>query len=226
MLSVRKTNRRGFTLIEIVIAVAIVAIFAAALTPMVFRHLEEAKISKAQNETETIATAILCYHKDVGAWPYTNATTYGRPSGNEVARVISSSAIATGAGPNAASGATNWGTYGTTKQLGDYLYYNNPDDNTGDDPSWASEVDEDWPTSGPGAWRGPYIDRYTLNDPWGHAYVINARFFPGGSYNGTVRHKVFVLSAGPNGKWETGATNTESEEISGDDIGTLITILN
>ena len=50
-------NRRGFTLIEIVIAVAIVAIFAAAISPMVFRHLEDAKISKAQSEAETIATA-------------------------------------------------------------------------------------------------------------------------------------------------------------------------
>jgi len=51
------SHRGGFTLIEIVIAVAIVAIFAAAISPMVFRHLEDAKISKAQNETETIATA-------------------------------------------------------------------------------------------------------------------------------------------------------------------------
>ncbi len=38
-----RRGQRGFTLIEIVIAVAIVAIFAAALTPMVFKHLEEAK---------------------------------------------------------------------------------------------------------------------------------------------------------------------------------------
>ncbi len=224
MLSVRKTDRQGFTLIEIVIAVAIVAIFAAALTPMVFRHLEEAKISKAQNETEVIATAVLCYHKDVGAWPYTNATANNRPSGNEVARVVSSSAVAPDAGPNAAPGATNWASYGVTKQLGDYLYYNNADADIG--ANGANTVNEDWPTSGPGAWRGPYIDRYTLNDPWGHAYVINARFFPGGSYNGTVRHKVFVLSPGPNGKWETGANNADPEEISGDDIGTLITIVN
>ena len=32
----RRLDRRGFTLIEIVIAVAIVAIFAAAISPMVF----------------------------------------------------------------------------------------------------------------------------------------------------------------------------------------------
>ena len=50
-------NRQGFTLIEIVIAVAIVAIFAAALSPMVFRHLEDAKLAKAENEAEVIAAA-------------------------------------------------------------------------------------------------------------------------------------------------------------------------
>jgi general secretion pathway protein G len=56
------SNRSGFTLIEIVIAVAIVAIFAAAISPMVFRHLEDAKVGKAQNEAETIATAVLNYY--------------------------------------------------------------------------------------------------------------------------------------------------------------------
>ncbi len=226
MLRIGKTDRQGFTLIEIVIAVAIVAIFAAALTPMVFRHLEEAKISKAQNEAETIATAVLCYYKDVGCWPYTNNTTNNRPSGNEVDRVISSSAVAAGVGPDAASGADRWGSYMVAKPLGDYLYYNNPDDNSSADGANANEANQDWPTSGPGAWRGPYIDRYTINDPWGHAYVINARFFPGGIYTGTVRHKVFVLSAGPNGKWETGYANDASEEITGDDIGALIAITN
>ena len=62
----RTPDRSGFTLIEIVIAVAIVAIFAAAISPMVFRHLEDTKVSRAQNETETISTALLGYYKDTG----------------------------------------------------------------------------------------------------------------------------------------------------------------
>ncbi len=212
-------NRRGFTLIEIVIAVAIVAIIAAAISPMVFRHLEDAKVSKAQRETEIIANAVLSYYKDVGAWPYTDSPG---PSGNGIDRVISSATVATGAGPGAAAGAANWGTFGNTKQLGDYLYYNNADDDSGENN--ADQPAQDWPTSGRGAWQGPYLDQYEIRDPWGHAYVVNARFFPGGRYNGAVRHKVFALSAGPNGLWETGFTNANPEEIQGDDIGTVIAI--
>ena len=219
---VRKAlNRRGFTLIEIVIAVAIVAVFAAAISPMVFRHLEDAKISKAQNESETIANAVLGYYKDVGKWPVTSANG---PSGNGIQRVISSNTVATGAGTGAATGSTNWGTYGTTKDLGDYLYFNNPDDDSSDTGNGANQSGQDWPTSGPTAWRGPYLDEYYINDPWGNAYVINSHYFPGGSYTGTVRHRVFVLSAGPNGTWETGYSNDATEEILGDDIGTVITI--
>jgi len=157
-------SNRGFTLIEIVIAVAIVAIFAAAISPMVFRHLEDAKVGKAQNEAETIATAVLNYYKDTGAWPYTNANG---PSGNAIDRVISSTSVATGAGPNAGANAGAWGTYGNTKQLGDYLYYNNPDDDSRADGSAADQPNQDWPTTGKFAWKGPYVESYEILDPWG-----------------------------------------------------------
>jgi prepilin-type N-terminal cleavage/methylation domain-containing protein len=222
MNNIRSFDRRGFTLIEIVIAVAIVAIFAAAMSPMVFRHLEDAKVSKAQSETEVVATALLSYYKDVGKWPITNANG---PTGNSITRVTSSTNLATGSGPGAASGASNWGTYGTVKPLGDYLYYNNPDNDSSVDGSDANQDNQDWPTSGPNAWRGPYVDNYSFDDPWGNAYIVNSYFFPG-SYTGSVRHKVFVLSAGPNGVWETGFTDTTPEDIQGDDIGTLVSIVN
>lgn len=214
-------DRGGFTLMEIVIAVAIVAIFAAAISPMVFKHLEDAKLSRAQNETETLATAVLSYYKDTGTWPYTNANG---PTGNGVARVVSSANVATGAGPGASPGAVNWGTYGNTKMLGDYLYHNNPDDDTSATGAGGNQAGEDWPTTGRGAWRGPYVTAYQFDDPWGNAYVMNVQYAPGGNYGGTVRHKVFVLSAGPDGRWQTGFNNGQPEEISGDDIGTVVTI--
>ncbi len=140
-----QTNRSGFTLIEIVIAVAIVAIFAAALSPMVFRHLEDAKLAKAQNETETVATAVLSYYKDVGAWPYTNADG---PTGNGVARMNSHTVLAAGAGAGAGTGAAKWSTEGTAKPMGDYLYFNNPDDDSSATGTNADEAAADWPTTG------------------------------------------------------------------------------
>jgi hypothetical protein len=63
-----------------------------------------------------------------------------------------------------------------------------------------------------------------VEDPWGNAYVVNSQYFPGGSYTGTTRHRVFVLSAGPNGTWETAFNDNTTEELKGDDIGTVITI--
>lgn len=214
-------DRDGFTLMEIVIAVAIVAIFAAAISPMVFKHLEDAKLTRAQNESESLATAVLSYYKDTGTWPYTNADG---PAGNGIARVLSSPNVATGAGTGAGQGAANWGTFGTAKLLGDYLYYNNPDDDTSLTGANANQANADWATTGRGAWRGPYLSSYQFNDPWGKAYVMNVRFAPGGAYNGTVRHKVFVLSAGPDGRWQTPFNNGVAEDILGDDIGTVVTV--
>lgn len=210
-------NRHGFTLMEIVIAVAIVALFAAAISPVVFKHLQDAKITKAMDETKALAASVLVLNKDTGYWPMTN--TNG-PAGT-IDRIVSSTHIATAAGTGAGSGASNWGTYGATKILGDFLYNNNPDDDTG--AASFDQAGQDYPTTGVNAWRGPYIDRYSFDDPWGHAYVINARYFSGGLYGGTVRHKVFVLSAGPDGKWQTPYSDAVSEdEILGDDIGAVI----
>ena len=210
--------RGGFTLIEIVIAVAIVAIFAAALSPMVFKHLEDAKRTKAQEETHIIAMAILSLYKDTNHWPITNGN--GPPGA--VDRVLTSGNTATGEGVEASTDADNWGSFGSVKQLGDYLYYNNPDDNMGDVAE--NQTGQDYPINGHNAWRGPYIERYSVDDPWGHAYVVNARYFSSGKYVGKLRHKVFVLSAGPDGRWQTAFNDDVIEEIRGDDIGALVAL--
>ncbi len=221
MLKSRQLDRRGFTLIEIVIAVAIVAIFAAAISPMVFRHLEDAKITRAKSETETISTAILSYYKDTGRWPFTNANG---PAGNTIDRVVSASNVSTIVGTGAGPGATNWGTYGTVKNLGDYLYFNNPDDDSSATGLNADEAGQDWASTGTSAWKGPYLDNYDLTDPWGNAYVISSRYFPGGHYTGTIRHKALVLSPGPDGSWQTSYADATTEDILGDDIGTVVTV--
>ncbi len=221
MLKSRNFDRRGFTLIEIVIAVAIVAIFAAALSPMVFRHLEDAKVTRAKNETETISAAILGYYKDTGRWPFTNANG---PSGNVIDRVVTSTLVPSTAGTGAGAGAANWGTYGNHKNIGDYLYFNNPDNDSSPTGNNANQAGQDWSTIGDLAWKGPYVGGYELKDPWGNAYVVNARYLPGGHYTGTIRHKVFVLSAGPDGMWQTPFSDNTTEDVMGDDIGKVVTV--
>jgi prepilin-type N-terminal cleavage/methylation domain-containing protein len=216
----RPSDRSGFTLMEVIIAVAVVAIMAGALTPLVIRHLDSAKLARAQNETETIGSAVLQLYKDTGYWPITSAAG---PSGT-LGRLLSSTNEASGAGSGAQSGASNWSTEGTEKQMGDFLYWNNPDNDSSETGTGRDEANQGYATTGPLAWKGPYLPTYTMSDPWGHAYVMNVRYLPGGIYDGTVRHKVLVLSAGPNGKWETGYSDSVTEEVSGDDIGTVVYI--
>ena len=217
-----RASNSGFTMLELIVVVAAIAILAAILSPMVLKVIDDSRVSRAQNECVAVATAVAGLYKDVGKWPYTNAAG---PSGS-VDRLISSSTVAVGAAVGAGSGATNWGSYGTSKHLGDFLYWNNPDDNSSATGSGANEANQDYATSGQRSWKGPYLPDYETQDPWGNAYVVNVRYLPAGRYTGTVRHKVMVLSPGPDGLWSTPYSDALTETVMGDDIGHVIHVTN
>jgi type II secretory pathway pseudopilin PulG len=210
-------------MLELIVVVAAIAILAAILTPMVLKLIDDARVSRAQSEVETIATAISALYKDTARWPITNANG---PSGNEVSRLVGSSNVVTVAAAGSGTGAANWGSYGTAKQLGDFLYWNNPDNDSDENGRRANQADQDYPTNGGGSWNGPYLEDYHLEDPWGHAYVVNVRYCPGGAYAGTTRHKVLVLSAGPDGMWSTPFSDSVTETLQGDDIGHVVHVTN
>nr|MDA8412260.1 prepilin-type N-terminal cleavage/methylation domain-containing protein [Desulfobacteraceae bacterium] len=63
-------RNRGFTLIEVIVVAAIIAILAGILVPMIFRQIDEAKISRAEADCKSISTAVLLFRKDTGKWPY------------------------------------------------------------------------------------------------------------------------------------------------------------
>jgi prepilin-type N-terminal cleavage/methylation domain-containing protein len=218
-------NKKGFTLIEMVVVLAVVAILAAILTPTVARNIKASKVTRTINETQVIAAAVASLYKDTGYWPYTGANG---PAGG-VDRVLTNpNTVPTGAESGAGSGAASWGTYGPSKPLYDYLYYNNPDDDTSS--GGQNQTGQDYPTSGEYRWRGPYLDTRTIDDAWGRSYVINARYFPGNPrFNDKTRpHRVYVLSAGPDHLWGTAYSDavtrntTPDDSIGGDDIGKAI----
>jgi general secretion pathway protein G len=219
------TQKAGFTLIEVIVVIAVIAILAAILTPTLTRNIEDSKITRAKNEVQVLAAAVASLYKDVGRWPFTNAAG---PLGG-VSRVVGNSAtVPTGTGPNAGAQADQWGTLAPTKPLADYLYYNNPDENSG--ATNQNEANQDYPTTGDFAWKGPYSDQGLFNDPWGRSYVINARYFPGNALVGTAGHRVFVLSAGPNMLWSSSFSDavtrltTPDDSVGDDDIGTILAL--
>lgn len=63
------TQRRAFTLIELLIVVAIIAILAAIAVPNFLEAQTRAKISRAQSDMRSLATAIESYRIDNNVYP-------------------------------------------------------------------------------------------------------------------------------------------------------------
>ncbi len=69
---IRKRGDRqigGFTLIEMIVVVVIIAVLAGFLLPAVNRARYKAKVLDMNNTAETLANAIRAYHHEYGEWP-------------------------------------------------------------------------------------------------------------------------------------------------------------
>lgn len=61
-----RSPRAGFSLMEIVVAVSVIAILGAVLTPAVLKHIKRSKIAAVIEDFRVIETAIMQYYSDVG----------------------------------------------------------------------------------------------------------------------------------------------------------------
>ena len=68
----RPFPRAGFTLIEMLVVVAIIATLAALVGPSIFRHLGDSKVSAAKSQVELYALALGTYRLDSDVYPATD----------------------------------------------------------------------------------------------------------------------------------------------------------
>ncbi len=70
--------RHGFTLIELMVVIAIIAVLAAISTPMISRAFHSANRARANTEARSIHNAVMNYLNEYGRFPHGN-----NPAGND-----------------------------------------------------------------------------------------------------------------------------------------------
>jgi general secretion pathway protein G len=71
MKTIRNRNRRGVTLIEMLVVVTIIGLFVALVGPGLWKRVDEAKVIKARAQIDGFMTALGSYKLDTGTFPTT-----------------------------------------------------------------------------------------------------------------------------------------------------------
>jgi len=67
-----RLRRSGFTLIEILVVIVVIAVLAGLVAPNVFKHVGEAKSVSARSQIEMLGAALDAYRLDNGRYPATD----------------------------------------------------------------------------------------------------------------------------------------------------------
>ena len=203
-------RERGFTLIELTVVLAVIVTLALILAPSIANSINEARVARARNDCQTIASGIYQFYRDTGffpVWKLSQDGGAGTPA-NRLQVLVSQGNVP-------AEDVPSLWTTGVAGSLSDQLVTNAPG------YTLRSAVSQF-------GWNGPYFSSQLMADPWGNRYAVNAALVdlsPGAAtISGQAKMAVWVLSAGPNGIVETpfAASILTAVRPGGDDIGTRI----
>jgi general secretion pathway protein G len=83
------TDRRGFTLLELLVVITVLSVLATIVSPMVFQNVGDAKVTAARTQIETLGLALDAYRLDSDYYPSTQqglAALVTAPSGEPAPR--------------------------------------------------------------------------------------------------------------------------------------------
>jgi len=78
--------KTGFSLLELMIYIAIVAILLAVAVPNFFSYIEKARKSTTESNLHMLEEAIIMYHVHIGQYPQRLSDLIKRPSDDRVAK--------------------------------------------------------------------------------------------------------------------------------------------
>ena len=192
-------NRKGFTLLELLIALAIIAVLVAVLVPIAVNQMEKADITRAWSDVNAIATAVTNFRSDTKEFPTRNHSKVK----DQIYVLFSGTGWATHHETFAGGVSYDDGSAARRDRMWNHFMIN-------ENSRYAT-----WNTTTLIGWHGPYLDKDPM-DPWGHMYILSTKAMTQPS-SGTFYS--WILSTGPNGQFETDdSVNT----LHGDDIGKWI----
>lgn len=197
-------SQQGFTLLEITLVLAVIAILGFVLAPSLLNFLNQSRHARARSDVEAIAEAVQEFFIDNGFFPQ-----FADAARTQRIRLL----VTPGAVGEAVPGATGWTVTDPSAidLIANQLINNRPSYGGVGYPLRTS-------SSGSG-WKGPYLSDSLQSDPWGNRYVVNVEFLsvlPGPIEMDGVQEKraVWAMSAGPDGVFDTLYPDTTQQVLS------------
>lgn len=203
----RPESRRtaGFTLIEVLVVLSVVAALAAILTPVVVRYVDDARNQRATSDTKVIGSAIGQFSRDLAKGPVFSDASLSSGDLTVLYGPGNSPNVSSTPGWPSSGGVFDE-TSGSAGTLAGQLISNSP--------GYATTTPSGVRPGQGVTWQGPYMGDVG-GDPWGNRYLASVEGMQQGS-----DEAVFVVSAGPDGFVGTSADQASVGELStgSDDI--------